>query len=132
MMIRRSPGRQMAPNWASSASPPCSWSTPKAAPPTNSSTRAATGGLIGLANLDLYISGLGGALRARSASGLWGPAAPLGPVAAALVPRCALLPAPTPRMRTRFARGSGLGPQPNVVGDTWWADGCGTHDRPTW
>src|SRR6266852_5949687 len=32
-------------------------------------------------------SGLGGALRA-----------PLGPVAAALVPRCALLPAPTPRM----------------------------------
>src|SRR6266851_7938192 len=40
-------------------------------------------------------SGLG---RARSASGLWGPAAPLGPVAAALVPRFALLPAPTPRM----------------------------------
>src|SRR5216683_3008846 len=29
-------------------------------------------------------------------SGLWGPAAPLGPVAAALVPRFALLPAPTP------------------------------------
>src|SRR6266436_4721690 len=38
------------------------------------------------------------------ASGLWGPAAPLGPVAAPLVPRCALLPAPTPRLRTRFAR----------------------------
>src|SRR5260221_14068861 len=33
----------------------------------------------------------------RSASGLWGPAAPLGPVVAPLVPRCALLPAPTPR-----------------------------------
>src|SRR5437868_9337663 len=32
------------------------------------------------------VSGLGGALRA-----------PLGPVAAPLVPRCALLPAPTPR-----------------------------------
>src|SRR3979411_1933101 len=32
-------------------------------------------------------AGLGGALRA-----------PLGPVVAALVPRCALLPAPTPRM----------------------------------
>ncbi len=32
-----------------------------------------------------------------SCSGLWGPAAPLGPVAAALVPRFALLPAPTPR-----------------------------------
>src|SRR5713226_4776590 len=37
--------------------------------------------------------GLGGALRA-----------PLGPVVAPLVPRCALLPAPTPRMRTRCAR----------------------------
>src|SRR6266851_3160419 len=35
----------------------------------------------------LRSSGLGGALRA-----------PLGPVVAALVPRCALLPAPTPRM----------------------------------
>src|SRR5216683_1237395 len=33
----------------------------------------------------------------RTYSGLWGPAAPLGPVAAALVPRFALLPAPTPR-----------------------------------
>src|SRR5260370_604802 len=43
-------------------------------------------------------------LRARSVSGLWGPAAPLGPVVAPLVPRCALLPAPTPRLRTRFAR----------------------------
>src|SRR6266567_2897141 len=31
-------------------------------------------------------------------SGLWGPAAPLGPVVAPLVPRCALLPAPTPRL----------------------------------
>src|SRR5213592_1512090 len=36
----------------------------------------------------LDASGLGGALRA-----------PLGPVAAALVPRCALLPAPTPALR---------------------------------
>src|SRR5258708_10267596 len=49
-------------------------------------------------------SGLGGALRARSASGLWGPAAPLGPVVAPLVPRCALLPAPTPRVRAIRAR----------------------------
>src|SRR5260370_28699262 len=40
----------------------------------------------------------------RTYSGLWGPAAPVGPVVAPLVPRCALLPAPTPRMRTRFAR----------------------------
>ena len=63
-------------------------------------------------------SGVGGALRA-----------PLGPVVAPLVPRCALLPAPTPRLRTRFARGGGLGSQPNVVGDTRWDDGCGTHDR---
>ena len=36
----------------------------------------------------LDASGLGGALRA-----------PLGPVAAPLVTRCALLPAPTPRVR---------------------------------
>src|ERR1700716_608223 len=43
--------------------------------------------------------GLGGALRACSYSGLWGPAAPLGPVVAPLVPRCALLPAPTPCVR---------------------------------
>jgi hypothetical protein len=41
---------------------------------------------------------LDGALRASAFSGLWGPAAPLGPVAAPLVPRCALLPAPTPRL----------------------------------
>src|SRR5260221_7000415 len=41
--------------------------------------------------------GLGGALRAIASFGLWGPAAPLGPVVAPLVPRCALLPAPTPR-----------------------------------
>src|SRR3977135_3289387 len=38
------------------------------------------------------MSGLGGALRA-----------PLGPVVAALVPRYALLPAPTPRLITRDA-----------------------------
>src|SRR5260370_42249745 len=36
--------------------------------------------------------------------GLWGPAAPLGPVAAPLVPRYALLPAPTPRVRAHRAR----------------------------
>src|SRR5438874_6315993 len=41
---------------------------------------------------------VGVAPRDRSASGLWGPAAPLGPVVAALVPRFALLPAPTPRL----------------------------------
>src|SRR5437588_11750886 len=42
-------------------------------------------------------SGLGGALLSN-ASGLGGALrAPLGPVAAPLVPRCALLPAPTPR-----------------------------------
>src|SRR5207253_7432576 len=40
-------------------------------------------------------SGLGGALRA-----------PLGPVAAPLVPRCALLPAPTPRVRAPPPQGS--------------------------
>ena len=41
-----------------------------------------------------------GAIRIweRTCSGLWGPAAPLGPVVAPLVPRCALLPAPTPRL----------------------------------
>src|SRR6266851_4239855 len=38
-------------------------------------------------------------LLRRALSGLWGPAAPLGPVAAALVPRSALLPAPTPRLK---------------------------------
>src|SRR5258707_2620597 len=44
-------------------------------------------------------SGLGGTLRARTSSGLGGALrAPLGPVVAPLVPRCALLPAPTPRM----------------------------------
>src|SRR5438552_17706255 len=44
-------------------------------------------------------SGLGGALRAGALSGLGGALrAPLGPVVAALVPRCALLPAPTPRL----------------------------------
>src|SRR6266851_561220 len=51
------------------------------------------------------LSGLGGALRASTLSGLGGALrAPLGPVVAPLVPRCALLPAPTPRMRTRCAR----------------------------
>src|SRR6266568_4015259 len=45
------------------------------------------------------ISGLGGALRASAYSGLGGALrAPLGPVVAPLVPRCALLPAPTPRL----------------------------------
>src|SRR6267143_1722933 len=43
------------------------------------------------------------ALRVNELTGLWGPAAPLGPVVASLVPRCALLPAPTPRLR-RAAR----------------------------
>src|SRR5437762_8224920 len=38
-------------------------------------------------------------VSAAHLSGLWGPAAPLGPVAAPLVPRSALLPAPTPRVR---------------------------------
>src|SRR5437016_5011024 len=43
--------------------------------------------------------------RAESLSGLGGALlAPLGPVVAPLVPRSALLPAPTPRLRTRFAR----------------------------
>src|SRR5436309_3612977 len=42
--------------------------------------------------------------RADYLSGLWGPAAPLGPVVAPLVPRCALLPAPTPRVRANRAR----------------------------
>src|SRR3981189_3800850 len=41
-------------------------------------------------------SGLGGALRA-----------PLGPVVAPLVPRCALLPAPTPRVRAVRPRNVG-------------------------
>ena len=49
-------------------------------------------------------SGLGRALRATALSGLGGALrAPLGPVVAPLVPRCALLPAPTPRMMG-FAR----------------------------
>src|SRR5437773_7008042 len=63
-------------------------------------------------------------------SGLWGPAAPLGPVVAALVPRCALLPAPTPRLRTRFARGSGLASGPkrgSLTRDS--APECRAHDR---
>src|SRR4030081_654542 len=46
-----------------------------------------------------YESGLWG----NASFGLWGPAAPLGPVVAPLVPRCALLPAPTPR-RGRASR----------------------------
>src|SRR5438132_13779085 len=49
--------------------------------------------LMTVAQLDA--SGLGGALRA-----------PLGPVAAAVVPRCALLPAPTPRGTCSAAAGS--------------------------
>src|SRR5205807_6567040 len=50
--------------------------------------------------------GLGGALRASALSGLGGALrAPLGPVAAALVPRFALLPAPTPPRRATAAVG---------------------------
>src|SRR5207245_3077063 len=46
-----------------------------------------------------YDHGLGGALRASALSGLGGALrAPLGPVVAPLVPRCALLPAPPPRL----------------------------------
>src|SRR5437762_782751 len=37
---------------------------------------------------------------------LWGPAAPLGPVVAPLVPRSALLPAPTPRLRRAVRMGA--------------------------
>src|SRR5260370_28960578 len=71
------------------------------------------------------IPGLGGALRA-----------PLGPVVASLVPRCALLPAPTPRMRTRCARGGGLASGPTAAWCYILLDGrltddpmCETHDR---
>src|SRR6266581_6221045 len=61
--------------------------------------------------------GLGGALRA-----------PLGPVVAPLVPRCALLPAPTPRMRSRCARfslanGHSKGPERR------WSEGACTESR---
>src|SRR6476646_5144946 len=49
-------------------------------------------------------AGVGGALHGGTYAGLGGALrAPLGPVAATLVPRFALLPAPTPRMR-RAAR----------------------------
>src|SRR5437879_1840739 len=51
----------------------------------------------------LTSSGLGGALRASALSGLGGALrAPLGPVVAPLVPRFALLPAPTPRLMGLF------------------------------
>src|SRR5881275_487770 len=65
---------------------------------------------IGTGNDDVYgsgrhtYSGLGGALRA-----------PLGPVVAALVPRCAPLPAPPPRLRARLPRGVRLVSETNVV-----------------
>src|SRR6266851_444425 len=66
------------------------------------------------------LSGLGGALRASTLSGLGGALrAPLGPVVAPLVPRCALLPAPTPRevaLRAILLPQSGRSSVPNVTG----------------
>jgi len=53
-------------------------------------------------------AGLGGALRA-----------PLGPVAAPLVPRCALLPAPTPRVRAPHLKGRFHPSRPRVSTLPW-------------